>query len=171
MSCVRSQAYLGVQLSQKFNNKNIEGIEHVIQSVAKWVVFRFDIAEIIADVGEDAHHIWGELLKGNRGKTFSLLVLMGYEIRGEQIEEQTGFWKYVFDHRKLDQILDRDFTDEKGNSLFHYCASAESGEEATKLLKILPCESFTDLHEYRNRNLNNILHEAMRTGKCGVFDG
>ena len=120
-------------------------------------------------MGEDAHHIWGELLKGNRDKTFSLLVLMGYEIRGEQIEEQTGFWKYVFDHRKLDQILDRDFTDEKGNSLFHYCASAESGEQATKLLKILPCESFTDLHEYRNRNLNNILHVAMRTGKCGVF--
>ena len=47
MSCVRSQAYLGVQLSQKFNNKNIEGIEHVKQNVAKWVAFRFDIASLI----------------------------------------------------------------------------------------------------------------------------
>ena len=94
---------------------------------------------------------------------------MGYEIRGEIIEEQTGFWKYVFDHRKLDQILGKEYTDEKGNSLFHYCVSAESGEEAIKLLKILPVESFTALHEYKNRNLNNILHVAMRTGKCGVF--
>ena len=132
--------------------------------------FRHEIGKIIADVGETDPDIWGELLDGKPEKVLSLLLLMANDITSDKIEEQTGFWKYVMEHDKLREYTEGEKVDEEGNTIFHYCASHKTGKDGTKILQLLPNDSYFHVHQRKNHSQDTVFHVAMKNKRTDVFD-
>ncbi len=134
------------------------------------LLFRHKIGNIIAEMGETETYIWEKLLDNLPQKVLPLLVLMANEITSDKIDEQTGFWRYVLTAPNLEDYLKGNLADPDGNTLFHYCASKQSGKDGIKILQLLPQDYFADLHEKINRNQDTILHVAMKNERSDVFD-
>ena len=114
--------------------------------------------------------IWNLLLCTAPERVLALLVLMAAEIKSERTEDQTEFWKYVFDHKEAQKYLRGDVADQKGNTLFHYCAKAECEKHGTNLLKLLPIAYFDNLDEKVNQNGDTVLHAAMKSNRTSIFN-
>ena len=54
---------------------------------------------IVADVGLRNSVIWNLLLSGAPERVMALLVLMAGDIKSDRTEDQTEFWRYVFECR------------------------------------------------------------------------
>ena len=102
-------------------------------------------------------------------RVLSLLVLMAADISKERMEEQEGFWKYVFDQKEMLPYLKGDVLDKEGNTIFHNCARVDSEKDGNKLLKLLPIAYFDNLHEKVNQNCDTLLHAAMKNKRVDIF--
>ena len=77
--------------------------------------------------------------------------------------------RYVLDHKEAQKYLRGEVADGKGNTLFHYCARAESKKNGTNLLKLLPIAYFDDLDQKVNENGDTLLHTAMKNNRLSIF--